>query len=178
MHPAHRAVEAGLSGDGLEFQLTQQGPQRQHAAASLSPRAYGVVVHNVNVSVFEYAPVRSASPAPMCCLNAIVTASLDDRRRPGRLRERDLQRRRQRERAVGQMAGIAHAQRRVTGRGDHVGRRGRVVVALHARGERAEVAAAPSVSDSVAGTEPPTSPGTPADDQTYVCTPAVWPLMS
>ena len=31
-------VHARLSGDGLEFQLTQEGPQRQHAAASLSPR--------------------------------------------------------------------------------------------------------------------------------------------
>ena len=37
----------------------------------------GVVVDNVNVSVFEYAPVRSASVASMCCLNAIVTGSLD-----------------------------------------------------------------------------------------------------
>ena len=39
-----------------------------------------------------------------------------------------------------------------------------------------KLAGAPSVSDSVAGTEPPTSPGTPADDQTYVCTPAVLAL--
>jgi hypothetical protein len=35
-----------------------------------------VVVESVNVSVFAYVPVRSASPAPTCCLNPIVTASL------------------------------------------------------------------------------------------------------
>src|SRR4051812_29824270 len=40
-------------------------------------RPYGVVVLNVNVNVFEYTPVRSASPAPMSCLNPIVNASLD-----------------------------------------------------------------------------------------------------
>ena len=31
----------------------------------------------MNVSVLEYVPVRSASPAPMCCLKLIVTDSLD-----------------------------------------------------------------------------------------------------
>ena len=38
---------------------------------------YGAVVDNVNVSVFEYEPVRSASVAPMCWLNAIATGSLE-----------------------------------------------------------------------------------------------------
>ena len=38
--------------------------------------SYGVVVDSVNVSVLLYAPVRSASLAPMCCWNASVTASL------------------------------------------------------------------------------------------------------
>ena len=38
---------------------------------------YGVVVLSVNVSVFEYAPVRSASVAPMCWVNRIVTGSLE-----------------------------------------------------------------------------------------------------
>ena len=37
---------------------------------------YGVVVDSVNVSVLLYAPVRSASPALMCCLNP-RHASLD-----------------------------------------------------------------------------------------------------
>ena len=46
--------------------------------------AYGVVVHSVNVSVFEYAPVRSASVAPMCCLNVIVTGVVGHRRRSRR----------------------------------------------------------------------------------------------
>src|SRR4051812_24029633 len=41
----------------------------------LSP--YGVVVLSVNVSVFEYDPVRSASLAPMSCLKPITNASLD-----------------------------------------------------------------------------------------------------
>ena len=39
--------------------------------------SYGVVVDSVNVSVLEYVPVRSASPAPMCCLKLIVTGSLE-----------------------------------------------------------------------------------------------------
>ena len=34
------------------------------------------MVESVKVSVFAYAPVRSASVAPTCCLNAIVTGSL------------------------------------------------------------------------------------------------------
>ena len=38
---------------------------------------YGVVVDSVNVSVFEYAPVRSASLAPIGCLNAMSTRSFD-----------------------------------------------------------------------------------------------------
>ena len=35
------------------------------------------MVDSVNVNVFVYAPVRSASPASMCCLNVIVTGSPD-----------------------------------------------------------------------------------------------------
>src|SRR5215470_20192106 len=38
---------------------------------------YGVVVDSVNVSDLAYVPERSASPALMCCWNAIVTASLE-----------------------------------------------------------------------------------------------------
>src|SRR5262245_58069821 len=45
--------------------------------AILPARGYGVVVESVKVSVFEYVPVRSASVAPMCCVNVIVTGSLD-----------------------------------------------------------------------------------------------------
>ena len=36
-----------------------------------------MVVDSVNVSVFEYAPVRSASLAPIGCLNAMSTRSFD-----------------------------------------------------------------------------------------------------
>ena len=39
--------------------------------------SHGVVVDSVNVSVLEYVPVRNASFALMCCLNVIVTGSLD-----------------------------------------------------------------------------------------------------
>ena len=38
---------------------------------------YGVVVDRVNVSVLLYVPVRSASLAPIACLNVIATASLE-----------------------------------------------------------------------------------------------------
>jgi hypothetical protein len=34
-------------------------------------------VASLKVTVIEYAPVRSASVASMCCLNVIVTLSLD-----------------------------------------------------------------------------------------------------
>ena len=37
----------------------------------------GFVVDNVNVSVFAYDPVRSASPASIRCAKSIVTASLE-----------------------------------------------------------------------------------------------------
>ena len=58
---------------------------------------YGAVVDSVSVSVLAYVPVRSASLAPMDCLNSIVTASLETgpvvgqqararRRRPPRTR--------------------------------------------------------------------------------------------
>ena len=40
-------------------------------------RSYGEVVLSVNVSVLLYAPVRSASLAPMSWLNAIAAASLE-----------------------------------------------------------------------------------------------------
>ena len=59
---------------------------------------YGVVVLSVNVSVLLYAPVRSASLAPIDCLKSTVRTSLDagpvhvttvvgaESRRPGRTR--------------------------------------------------------------------------------------------
>src|SRR5262245_53919131 len=37
----------------------------------------GVVVESVKVRVFEYVPVRSASVAPTCWVNVIVTPSLE-----------------------------------------------------------------------------------------------------
>src|SRR5215468_10112463 len=47
----------------------------------ISPRrrdgGHGVVVDSVNVSVFEYVPVRSASLAPMCCVNPMATDAFD-----------------------------------------------------------------------------------------------------
>ena len=51
------------------------GARRKVPAGPTS--VYGVVVDRVNVSVLLYAPVRSASLAPIACLNPIVTASLD-----------------------------------------------------------------------------------------------------
>src|SRR3954463_12617534 len=38
---------------------------------------YGVVVLSVNVSVFAYEPVRSASVAPIDCTNETVTGSFE-----------------------------------------------------------------------------------------------------
>ena len=67
---------------------------------------HGAVVDSVNVSVLLYAPVRNASLAPIACLKETVDRVVGHRRVPGRLRERDLQRLRQRERAVGQTARI------------------------------------------------------------------------
>ena len=72
----------------------------------------------VNVSVLLYVPVRSASLAPIACLNVIVTASLETGPGPRRLRELSrerpagrghLHRLRQRERAVDQLAGVGRA---------------------------------------------------------------------
>ena len=98
--------------------------------------AYGCVVDSVNVSVLLYVPVRSGSLAPIDCWKSIVTSSLDDRPGVGqhvrrRVAERceraggaagarglDLQRRRQRERAVDEPAArvgarVEHRQRAV-----------------------------------------------------------------
>ena len=58
----------------------------------------GFVVDRVNVSVLLYAPVRSASLAPIACLKAIVRPHVRHRRGPGVRRDRDLQRLRQAER--------------------------------------------------------------------------------
>src|SRR3954452_16813146 len=41
------------------------------------PSYYGVVVLRANVSVFEYAPVRSGAVAPMCWRNVIAETALD-----------------------------------------------------------------------------------------------------
>jgi hypothetical protein len=51
-------------------------PRRKVRRGPLRLR-YGVVVASVNVSVFEYAPVRSASLAPIACWKAMATVSLD-----------------------------------------------------------------------------------------------------
>ena len=100
---------------------------------------YGVVVDSVNVSVFEYAPVRSASLAPIGCLNAMSTRLVGRRSGPRRLRERHLQRLRQGERPVGQVRRVRRdRQRRVTGRGDDVGRGARLVRLGDTRRERPE----------------------------------------
>ena len=79
---------------------------------------------------------------------------------PGGLRELDAQRLRERERAVGQATGIGERERRVA-RAARDGRRGRWPCSpASTPGVKApNVAGAPSVSDSVAGTVPPTVPG-------------------
>src|SRR3954468_15863716 len=60
------------------------------------------------------------------------------RRAPGPRHAQDLQRLRQRERPVGHVAGIAHAERGIARGGDHVRGRRRLVGVRDARGERAE----------------------------------------
>ena len=74
--PAHEICRANVT-----FAEPPGGPSLPTRRALAPPppakNPYGVVVDSVNVSVFEYAPVRSASVAPMCCLNAIVTGSLE-----------------------------------------------------------------------------------------------------
>ena len=121
------------------------------AGARVAP-LYGLVVDSVNVSVLLYVPVRSGSLAPIDCLKPIVTASLEvgpfhvlTVRRDRRVGAADagLQRLRQRERAVDELAGVVRArvrdaQRRVTRRRDHGRGRGREVVPRDARRERAE----------------------------------------
>ena len=52
------------------------GPPR----ARPSDVIYGVVVVRVNVSVLLYVPVRSASVAPIACLNVTVDGVVGDRR--------------------------------------------------------------------------------------------------
>ena len=144
---------------------------------------YGFVVESVNVSVLLYVPVRRASPAPMACLKATVTGSLltgpgqvskvvglggaADRRergaRAGRARRRRAQRLRERERAVDE-APVAFVSASAT---DSVALPAvlitfAVVVASYSRAipgvNGPNVAGVPSVSDSVAGTVPPTPP--------------------
>ena len=91
---------------------------RRTIPAGPRPSVYGVVVDSVNVSVLLYVPVRSASLAPIACLNPSVTG----RWTPGRCRSAGwsgcraadvgeragvgagLQRLRQRERAVDELA--------------------------------------------------------------------------
>ena len=104
--------------------------------------------------------MRSASLAPIACLKLTVPR----RWTPGRvqvdLRERHLQRLRQRERAVGQAARVRVAQGRVA----RVEITVAVVDAVYSRAtpgvNAPNVAGAPSVSASVAGTVPPTPPET------------------
>ena len=119
------------------------------------------MVLSVNVSVFEYAPVRNGSVASMCCLNVTVTGVVRHRRRPrdfenatasGDANANDPFIRRPR---------IGDRQRGVARGRDDVRQRRRRVVLRDARRERAERRRRrPSVSDNVAGTVPPTSPGT------------------
>ncbi len=108
-------------------------PRANRAGREPRRRCYGVVVDSVNVSVLLYAPVRSASVAPIDCLNLTVTASLEvgaDQVFSGvgaaepptganAVPVPGLQRLRQRERAVDQVAGrgrarVGDGQRRVT----------------------------------------------------------------
>ena len=67
--PADRRLRGGAAEDA-----ERQGPPRR-SSAWRTP-LYGFVVDRVNVSVLLYVPVRSASLAPIDCLNATVTESL------------------------------------------------------------------------------------------------------
>ena len=87
--PYERTPRAQLE---AELRRVQSGGQRidpslSHPRARLevpwlgdfqdgAPWVYGVVVDSVNVNVFEYAPVRSGSDAPMVCLKRMLSGSL------------------------------------------------------------------------------------------------------
>ena len=86
MHPAHRAVEPRLPGDDLQLQLTQQGPQRQHAAASLPPPT-GDMLRRVTIArnpasgsgPATSAPPTRASTAPTSRIAFRPSTKPDDR---------------------------------------------------------------------------------------------------
>src|SRR4051812_12083666 len=59
----------------VDVRHEQRGRRRNKC--SRRPNTHGVVVDTVNVSVFVYAPVRRASPAPMCWRNVIATAAFE-----------------------------------------------------------------------------------------------------
>ena len=88
------------------------------------------------------------------------------RPRPGLHDAEATERVRERERPIHEMPGchrrrIGDGQRRVAGRRGHQGRRRRAVGPIDPRRNAPKVAGVPSVSESVAGTVPPTPP--PAD---------------
>ena len=74
------APRASLTREVPNRQLLDQtqsaGPNGRRSYV-VSRSSYGFVVDSVNVSVLLYVPVRSGSVAPIDCLSAIVTGSLD-----------------------------------------------------------------------------------------------------
>ena len=112
------------------------------------------------MSVLLYVPVRSASLAPIACRKEIVTEVVGDRCRPGGLREGDLQRLRERERAVGQPARVATTLDSAASPAVEITLAH--VDALYSRAtpgvNAPNEAAGPMASDSVAATVPPGGP--------------------
>ena len=126
---------------GRDLRLRERAGRAPRLTAGARPASvYGVVVLSVNVSVFEYAPVRSASVALMACVNVTVTDVVGDRRRSRSLRERQTASGDGSENAPFDQLrrGSDDRQRRVTRRRDDGRRRRRRVVLRHARRERAE----------------------------------------
>ena len=123
-------------------------PRERRPKPGAAGASYGVVVLSVNVSVLLYVPVRSGSLAAIDCLNVTGTASLEVGAVQVLMRARGPRgsgERRERERAVDQLAGVGRArvgdaERRVTGRRDDGGRGGGRCTSLRdARRERAEL---------------------------------------
>src|SRR5262249_20896028 len=76
--PAHRASPARRGPTALRGPDGAPGPGRGRSPDRSPQHAlYGVVVDSVKVSVRLYEPVRSASVAPMCWRNVMVTGSLE-----------------------------------------------------------------------------------------------------
>ena len=76
-HAAPTISGTGTYTQTLTFLLSTTSLVTGPARGGRAPSGHGVVVDSVNVSVLQYVPVRSASLAPIGCLNSSVTASLE-----------------------------------------------------------------------------------------------------